>query len=175
MGFPRWAPLTWYIFHKISLDYDDTHKDHYVAFFQSMKTVIPCKTCRNHFIENTKLEENQVEKNITPETIFSWTVRLHNLVNRTTKKKEYESNDAKALYEKPIDNNKLYAFMNDYMMYNLNKGVDKDRELIAMFKTLCYVYPNKAKRDRLIKFVEKAPPKKDKLWMWIRGFQAITR
>ena len=175
MGFPRWAPLTWYIFHKISIDYDDTYKEHYKIFFQTMKTIIPCKTCRNHFIENTKLEENQVEPNITADKIFPWTVRIHNMVNRTSKKREYTTDDAKALYDKPIDHNKLFAFMNDYMMYNLNKGADKDRELLAMFKAICYIFPNKVKRERLIKYVEKAQPKKDKLWMWIRGFQMIAR
>jgi len=45
MGFPRWAPLTWYIFHKLAHDFDplgsDEYKQHYLEFFNTMKTIIP--------------------------------------------------------------------------------------------------------------------------------------
>ena len=96
MGFPRWAPLTWYIFHKLSFEYNqviesqsdsEEYKKHYIEFFKSMRTIIPCKTCRNHFIQNIDIEENKIENNISTENIFAWTVRLHNLVNKMHNKK----------------------------------------------------------------------------------------
>ncbi len=193
MGFPRWAPLTWYIFHKLSSEYsqilesirqDNTiidreakieeYKKHYVQFFQCMRTIIPCKTCRNHFIQNTDLEENKIEKNINDAEIFPWTVRLHNLVNKMHNKKIYSVDEAKKMYAQPLNNQKLYSFMNDYIMYNLNKGVEKDRELLNMLTQLCYLYPNKTKRDKLILFVEKIPIEKDKLRQWLTAFYAIV-
>lgn len=180
MGFPRWAPLTWYMFHKLSYDYandtkDIDEKEHYIQFFKSMKTIIPCKTCRGHFIENTNIEENKIENNISKEKIFEWTVRLHNLVNTMHKKKNFTIEEAKKLYVAPLPNHKLYAFMNDYIMYNLNKGIEKDNELINMLTHLCYIYPNETKRTKLIKFVEKIPLKKDKLRSWLSMFYLIIK
>ncbi len=179
MGFPRWAPLTWYMFHKLAHDFDnnesDEYKKHYLEFFNTMKTIIPCKTCRNHFIENTNIEENKIENNINGEKIFQWTVRLHNLVNSMHKKKVFTVDEAKKLYKAPIINQKLYAFINDYMVYNLNKGIEKDNQLINMFTHICYIYPNKTKREKLIKFVEKIPLKKDKIRDWVNMFYMITR
>jgi hypothetical protein len=181
MGFPRWAPLTWYMFHKLANDYaynesvEETDKEHYIQFFKSMKTIIPCKTCRNHFIENTNIEENKIENNITKEKIFEWTVRLHNLVNSMHKKKVFSVEEAKKLYTSPLPNHKLYAFINDYVMYNLNKGIEKDNELVNMLTHLCYIYPNNKKRENLIKFVETIPLKKDKLRSWLSMFYLVTK
>ncbi len=181
MGFPRWAPLTWYMFHKLSYEYKDaeaeseSYKTHYISFFQSMKTIIPCKTCRNHFIGNTGIEENMIEKNISEAQIFPWTVRLHNFVNKTHQKKVYSVEEAKKLYEAPFQNSKMYSFINDYLMYNLNKGIDKDKELMNMLKDLCYIYPNKAKREKLIAFVEKLPPQKEKIRQWLAVFYQIIQ
>ncbi len=175
MGFPRWAPLTWYIFHKMSYDYDENQKDHYIEFFKSMKTIIPCKTCRNHFNENTNIEENKIENNISKEKIFEWTVRLHNLVNIMNKKKVFTLDESKKLYITPLPNHKLYAFINDYVMYNLNKGIEKDNELINMMIQICYIYPNITKREKLIKFVETIPLKKDNLRKWLTTFYLLTK
>ncbi len=181
MGFPRWAPLTWYVFHKLAHDFDiqeaenEEYKKHYLEFFNSMKTIIPCKTCRNHFIENTNIEENKIENNINGEKIFAWTVRLHNLVNSMNKKKTFSIEEAKKLYKNPIMNQQLYAFINDYMVYNLNKGIEKDNQLINMLTHICYIYPNKTKREKLIKFVEKIPLKKDKIRNWLSMFYLLTR
>lgn len=179
MGFPRWAPLTWYMFHKLSYEYkeseNDSYKSHYISFFQRMKTIIPCKTCRGHFIENTGVEENKIESNITKENVFPWTVRLHNLVNKMHHKKIYSVEEAKKLYEIPFQNSKMYSFINDYLMYNLNKGIEKDNELINMLKDLCYIYPNPVKREKLIAFVEKLPPQKEKIRQWLTVFYQIIQ
>lgn len=182
MGFPRWAPLTWYIFHKLSNEYGqviekegEEYKSHYIEFFKSMKTIIPCKTCRNHFIQNTSSEENKIENNMDSTKVFAWTVRLHNLVNTMNKKKVFSVDEAKKMYSSPIMNQQLYAFINDYMMYNLNKGIEKDKELINMFTELCYIYPNKVKRDKLVQFVKKIPIKKEKIRDWLNMFYILTR
>jgi hypothetical protein len=183
MGFPRWAPLTWYIFHKLSLEYNqviesqsdsEEYKKHYIEFFKSMRTIIPCKTCRNHFIQNTDIEENKIENNISNENIFDWTVRLHNLVNKMHNKKIYSVEEAKKMYSQPLVHHKLFAFVNDYMIYNLNKGGEKDTQLMNMFTQLCYIYPNKAKREKLITFVNTIPIKKEKIRQWLNLFYAIV-
>ncbi len=182
MAFPRWAPLTWYMFHKLAYDYhtsinandQEKRKESFLKFFQSMRTIIPCKTCRNHFIENTNMEEYKIEENMTPEKIFSWTVRLHNLVNKMHNKKIYSVEDAKKLYAAPLAHQKMYAFMNDYVMYNLNKGVEKDTELINMLTQLCYLYPNRTKQEKLIKVIEKVPIQKEKVRQWLTVFYTIV-
>ena len=38
---------------------------------------------------------------------------------------KYRVEEAKKLYTSPLPNHKLYAFINDYVMYNLNKGIEK--------------------------------------------------
>jgi hypothetical protein len=174
MGFPRWAPITWYIFHKLAFDYNESNRDHYKRFFESMRTVIPCKTCRNHFIQNTSLEENTLDANLEKEKIFSWTVRLHNMVNRMNKKKIFTDEEAKKLYEKPMAKGLLYMFINDYFMYNLNKGFDKDQQLMVMMTSLCYLFPDPIKREKLVTFVEKLPPTKEKIRPWLYVFRKIA-
>ena len=174
MGFPRWAPLTWYIFHKFTLEYIPEQKEHYTKFFEAMKTVIPCKTCRNHFIHNISQEENLIETNICPEKIFDWTVRLHNEVNKHVNKRIYTVEEAKKLYSKPLIHNSLMSFMNDYMVYNLNKGAEKDAQLLILFTQLCYLHPNKQKRDKLINFVQKMPLTKANIRAWMFGFYRLS-
>lgn len=84
-----WGPYVWTSVHMIALGYpekpSDTDKLNYKTFFSSLGNVVPCTTCSKnytrHFLElpiDTFLESKK--------SLFTWTVKLHNIVNIETGK-----------------------------------------------------------------------------------------
>jgi len=81
-----WGKYLWKSIHYIALGYPDNptedQKLEYKTFYLLLKTVIPCKKCRDHYIEN--LESNPLNdaalKN--KNSLIKWTIDLHNLVNQ---------------------------------------------------------------------------------------------
>ena len=69
-----------------------------LEFLKSVGSVLPCKTCRNHYIEY--LQENLTEKVVeNKKNLSSWLVELHNSVNRRTGKKEWSFDEISRMYE----------------------------------------------------------------------------
>ena len=56
-----WQPATWILFHHVAKNYKEEYTPHYVAFFETFKTIIPCRICRTHYIE--KLNEEKSTSN----------------------------------------------------------------------------------------------------------------
>ena len=86
-----WQILTWQVFHKISLNYNEKYRGKYIIFFESFKTIIPCSICRNHYISKLNGPNFNIENNINSNNLFNLTVDLHNSVNAKNKKKNMES------------------------------------------------------------------------------------
>jgi hypothetical protein len=82
-----WGPHLWRALHLIALGYPQRPTVHdraaYRAFFEQLDRVIPCGTCaanyRRHLVE-LPLEPSALQGG-PGDTLFAWTVRLHNLVN----------------------------------------------------------------------------------------------
>jgi cbb3-type cytochrome oxidase subunit 3 len=91
-----WGPSLWNSIHYIALGYpennpSDNISSKYVQFFKSLSVVIPCDECKIHF--------NQMLINYPPnlkskETLFKWSVDIHNLVNKRLNKKELTYEEA---------------------------------------------------------------------------------
>ena len=85
-----WGKHIWYSVHYIALAYPmqptDEEKEQYLSFYLSVGQVLPCKKCRINFADHlTKLPlDNAVLANRN--TLFAWTVHLHNEVNKSTGK-----------------------------------------------------------------------------------------
>lgn len=129
----EWHQLTWNIFHKISLYYDDTYKNYYLTFFESFKKIIPCEMCRKHYINNIN---NNFYKSINEGNIFEWTIDLHNNINASNNKRLWTYNEAKEFYKNnDID---LKIFMYKYIKnFRYKENIDP---LINMIKTIPYIY-----------------------------------
>ncbi len=93
-----WKQTTWYIFHTFTLEFIPEHKEHYKNFFNSFKTILPCDICLNHYNIQLNRPGLMLDENLTKENIFGWTIKIHNNVNISIKKKEWNINEAKTYY-----------------------------------------------------------------------------
>lgn len=98
----NWGPALWRFLHASSFAYPDEPESHRKAqmleFLKSVGKVLPCKTCRNHYVEY--LQENLTEEVVeSKKSLSSWLVELHNSVNRRTGKKEWSYDEINRMYE----------------------------------------------------------------------------
>jgi len=172
----EWQPITWILFHTLALDYDEIYKDHYINFFESFQTIIPCKTCRNHYKENINNNNMSIINNINKDKIFNWTIDLHNNVNKMNKTKLWTYDEAKIYYSNnKINNNMLKIFIFSYIRTNFRKNPNKTNELIRMIKSVAYIYPEMDKKTKLIDFSEKFELKRDNFKKWLFAFIIILK
>lgn len=80
-----WGKHVWKAIHYISNGYpDDPSKEQkrdYKKFFILLKTILPCSTCREHYIENLKIHPLTNKDLINKNTLVKWTIELHNIIN----------------------------------------------------------------------------------------------
>jgi hypothetical protein len=171
-----WQPVTWFIFHTIALNYNEEYKEQYITFFNTFKTIIPCKTCRNNYIMHLKKENMSIEENIEPNKIFNWTVDLHNKVNKINKKTEWSYEKAKNYYKVNNFNNQNFKiFILEYIKNNFKKDFLKTNELIKMIKTLPYFHPNIDKKNKLINFKNKFQLERKNIRQWLITFLLLLK
>ena len=171
-----WQPLSWFIFHTLALNYNDKYQEHYKFFFESFTKIIPCKICRNHYIQNINKEKMSISDNINKDNIFNWTVDLHNSVNKLNHKKVWSYEEAKKYYLRNNFNNKaLKIFVFEYVRSNFKKNPEKTQNLIKMLNALAYLYPEQEKKDRLINFKEKFILSRYTFKNWLTAFVLIIQ
>ena len=99
MKFPPavWGPIFWMTIHLTALGYSNSpsysEKRAAKEFFEGLQFLLPCPICREHY------REHITEKPITPfldsrKALFSWTVQLHNAVNKKLNKPEFTETEA---------------------------------------------------------------------------------
>ena len=98
----NWGPVTWYAIHFIALAYPDSpteeNKYDYKRFFENFWKVIPCYKCAVNYkrhLNEMPLTDSYLANN---DTLFAWTVMLHNIVNQENGKPTMSVEDARALY-----------------------------------------------------------------------------
>lgn len=87
-----WGKPLWEMFNCIAFAYPDTPTDEQktdvINFFNSVKKILPCGECKQHFIK--LLEEHSIENNIANrEQLLRWVNMIHNKVNVRLGKPEY--------------------------------------------------------------------------------------
>ena len=96
-----WGRHLWKSIHYIALGYPDIPTDieaeNYMNFYLNFWQVIPCQKCavnyRNH------LEELPIHNFLKNKmTLFEWTVKLHNLVNKSLNKPQISTFEALKIY-----------------------------------------------------------------------------
>ena len=173
----EWQPLTWHIFHTISLNYNNEYKDEYIKFFNTFKTIIPCKECKEHFNRNIGSKpEMSIENNINEDRFFNWTVDLHNLVNKKNHLTQWSYDQAKQYYTINNFNDEKYKlFLLEYVKHNFKKNPMKTNELMNMMKTLAYFHSNESKRNKLIDFTKKFELNRNTIRHWLISFIIILQ
>lgn len=100
-----WGKHMWSSIHFIALGYpntpSETDKKNYKQFFDNLYSVLPCHTCSEH-LKQTLLSALPLHANhlVNTNTLFKWTVDLHNIVNKRLKKPTMGLHDATQLYFK---------------------------------------------------------------------------
>jgi hypothetical protein len=173
----EWQPLTWHIFHTIALNYNSEYKEQYITFFNSIKNIIPCKECKEHFTRNiSNKPEMYIENNINEDRFFNWTIDLHNLVNKKIQKTQWSYEQSKEYYIRNNFNNQTYKlFILEFVKHNFRKSPEKTQQLINMLNTLAYFHPNIEKRNKLIDFTTKFDLSKKSLRQWLISFLIILQ
>lgn len=109
-----WGPHGWYFLHSITLAYPDNPSDNdklsHKNFFNSLKDILPCDKCKNHYTQNlmTYPIENHLENK---ESLFKWLVDVHNRVNIDNGKREYSYDEVTKIYENMYSKNKNGFFI----------------------------------------------------------------
>lgn len=82
-----WGPHTWKTIHYIALAYprqpSPEDRANYAAFFHSLGHVLPCSTCSRHFLSLLMEVPLDAAALRSSDTLFEWTVKVHNRVNLT--------------------------------------------------------------------------------------------
>ena len=79
------GPSLWFVIHITALRLPEfptsADKKHFVSFYESLQHVLPCDGCRigyKKMLESTKFGTKDVKNR---DTLFAWTVKIHNMVN----------------------------------------------------------------------------------------------
>ena len=112
----NWGKFGWGFIHNVALGYSEDltymKKDQYRKFFEAIGDVLPCLDCQTHYKE---MLVNNPPVLVNKDTLFKWTVDIHNKVNERLNKKIISYDEAYNIWTKsdiikPIKKteNKLY-------------------------------------------------------------------
>lgn len=140
-----WGPYAWGTIHLVSLGapdkIDQALRTAYAMFFNQLPYVLPCATCARHLQENlTKLP---VESYLDgKETLFAWSVQLHNIVNRQLGKREMTLEEARKYWEQVcLGENKECKTNKKYNTVDKNSSMSSvAMVLIGMFIGITFMY-----------------------------------
>lgn len=126
IGPDSWGPHGWKFIHYTALGYPEkpteTDKLKYKKFYTSLCDVIPCILCRNNYVDHLKEFPLTKEVLMNKESLMAWTIKIHNIVNKSNNKKTYsveegikhiKENDDTCIQEcKKTKNNDKYKIIN---------------------------------------------------------------
>ena len=120
-----WGPKLWFVMHTFALNYPDqpNYEDKRVMeeFFNNLKSSIPCQKCRIHYTQ--RLERNPIINYLdSKQSLFKYTIDLHNQVNKSLGKKIYTYDEIVDIYKKHYNPDQAtkddrYNFIKKYINY----------------------------------------------------------
>jgi len=125
-----WGPPGWTFLHTVTFQYPenptDLDKQKYYTFFNSLKNVLPCPNCREHYHENFENIPIRLESR---EDLIEWLIDIHNEVNKK-------------------NNKRIYTYKEVYDKYNKMYGLGESKEnnyvgmcaLVLLVMIICYYY-----------------------------------
>lgn len=97
-----WGKHLWYSIHLIALSYpaDPTNEEkrYYQSFFENLHQVLPCYKCSINYLKH--LNQIPVTSSVleNTDTLFRWTIDMHNLVNSDLSKRQWNYDEASRFY-----------------------------------------------------------------------------
>jgi hypothetical protein len=93
-----WGHHMWKSIHYIALDYPneptEEEKTDYKLFFTNLYKVLPCYECSQHFKKGIDIHPLSYNDLVNSNTLFKWTVDMHNFVNKRLNKKTLSYEEA---------------------------------------------------------------------------------
>lgn len=97
-----WGKHLWYSIHLIALSYPaeptNEEKRHYQSFFENLHQVLPCYKCSINYLNHLNKIPITASVLENTETLFRWTIDMHNLVNLELSKKQWTYEQATDYY-----------------------------------------------------------------------------
>ena len=97
----NWGKFGWGFMHNIALGYPEDltymKKEQYRKFFEVIGDVLPCLDCQEHYKD---MVINNPPILVNKDTLFKWTVDIHNKVNERLKKKIVSYEEAYNIWTK---------------------------------------------------------------------------
>lgn len=96
-----WGPNLWFIIHTIALNFPDNpsyeQKRIHEDFFNNLVFLIPCDKCRVHYRQH--INNNPVVNHLNnSDSLFRYTIDLHNEVNKTLNKRVFSYDEVVKKY-----------------------------------------------------------------------------
>ena len=113
----NWGKFGWGFIHNVALGYPEDltymKKEQYRKFFEVIGDVLPCLDCQDHYKE---MIADYPPIMTNKDTLFKWTVDIHNKVNERINKKQITLDEAYSIWKNTntiekkelTPNNKLY-------------------------------------------------------------------
>ena len=141
MDLTVWGPKLWFVIHTFALNYPNnpTYEDKRVMeeFFNNLKYTIPCDKCRIHYRQ--RLERNPIINYLdNKESIFRYTINLHNQVNKSLGKRIYSYEEVAQIYKEHYNKD---AVKQEKQLSFLKKWVNI-KHVIAVIITLIILIPS---------------------------------
>ncbi len=147
-----WGPKLWFVIHTFALNYPDnpTYEDKRVMeeFFNNLKYSIPCKKCKIHYRQ--RLERNPIVNYLdNKQSLFKFTIDLHNQVNKSLGKKIYSYDEVVEIYKQHynpdlVKNEKRSSLVNKWINFKyLGGGIAVLLVLTAITLYLRKKYPKR--------------------------------
>ena len=109
----KWGSQAWTFLHAVTFVYPENpteaEKKQYYDFFMSLKNVIPCMKCRTHYEQH--LSELPIRSFLeTRDSLIDWLYKIHNKVNESLGKPQFDKNKIETIFDKSCVNNN-YLFL----------------------------------------------------------------
>lgn len=84
-----WGRYAWFFLHCVTITYPnkptDIDKNNYKIFFTLLQFILPCKTCRNNYLDH--IQKYNIDEYLdNKDSLVYWLFLIHNEVNKKTKK-----------------------------------------------------------------------------------------
>jgi len=100
-----WGKSIWETLHYVSMDYPEKPSPleiaRFLAFFESLITVLPCETCREHYEAYWKT--HPIQGALENGTLKQWVLDLHNAVNQRLGKPTWSVAQLHEKYREPAE------------------------------------------------------------------------
>ena len=111
-----WGPYLWFFIHTLCLEYSDNPNENdrrkIKQFFLNLGTIIPCEQCSEHYSQNLSSISNIDNALTDSNSLFNWSVELHNSVNKMLGKKTWTNEEAMSYYKNIYEKKQMYSYSN---------------------------------------------------------------